>query len=123
MQKLNGFVKRVVVTPKITKDVEDGLADLRDYCTNPETKCTSAVAGEAISGLYRLYSLGETDKVKQAYSALHRLKDRNWRYAGDDIPVNHEAVYKSFHQVVDDMIYALERDYDKEIKQQCGIIR
>src|SRR4051812_3923410 len=93
--------------PAVSKDVQDGIADLRDYCTDPERRGTTAVAGEAISGLYRLYMLGEKDKALQAYAALHRLRDRNSYTFGPDIPINHATVYKGFKEVIEGLIYVI----------------
>ena len=117
---LNGRLRPPRIVPK---DVQDGIADLRDYCTDPTTNATTSVAGEAISGLYRLYHLNETDKVKQAYSALHRLKQRNSDTFGDDIPIGHQTVYKPFKHVVDSLIDAIERDHHQELKKQFGARR
>lgn len=112
----NGQVKRTL--PAVSKDVADGIADLRDFTRDTTLGTTTAVAGEAISGLYRLYHLGETDKVKQSYAALHRLRQRNSESFGDDIPINHERVCKSFREVVVGLMCAVERDFDRELKQQ-----
>lgn len=107
---------------EVPRDVADGIADLRDFCTDPDRRTTTPVAGEAISGLYRLFYLGESDKVRQAYAALHRLRERDGETPGRDVPANHATVYKKFRDVIDHLIYAVERDHDKELKRQ-GISR
>lgn len=106
--------------PAIPKDAADGIADLRDFCTDPTTRTTTSVSGEAISGLYRLYHLGEIDKVGQAYSALKRLRCRNGDTCGEDIPLHHLAVHKSFREVVVGLMCCMERDFDKAMKQQMA---
>ena len=103
----------------VPKDVQDGIADLRDYCTSP-TSTITITAGEALFGLTRLYELGDKGKLKHAYNALHTLKERNAETFGPDIPIDHATVYKPFRDVLDGLIDAIERDFDRELKQQLG---
>jgi hypothetical protein len=95
-----------VARSPIPHDVDRAMRRLQDACTDRQTGRLSAVASETLTSLNRLYRLGNSDKAGEAYVRLVRLLG--------NVPA--EDAREAIHE----LRFAIERDYETELKEQRG---